>query len=247
MNHTCKSRTALALCLGGLSVVAMTANARTVERVADGTIRFVTRFDGPADVYLDKITLEPSDFVNYHYHPGDAIVVVSQGKLTLRNRCRPDQHFSAGQAFVEGADVVHQVVNEGTEPVVFYGTIVGPGLGPVGFVDPPNCAISASLQPNVLRFGDQAMPTSRTRRLTLRNTGSVALPIVSVDVSGRDEGVFASADDCGTSLPVGASCHVSITFAPNAIGDRSAKLRVETGDHIVFTRNMTGRGVRARP
>ena len=42
MNHACKSRTALALCLGGLSVVAMTANARTVERVADGTIRFLT-------------------------------------------------------------------------------------------------------------------------------------------------------------------------------------------------------------
>ena len=135
MNHACKSRTALALCLGGLSVVAMTANARTVERVADGTIRFLTRFNGPADVYLDKITLEPSDFVHPHYHPGDAVNIVSQGTLTLRNRCRPDQHFSAGQAFVEVADVVHQLVNEGTEPVVFYGTIVGPGLGPVGFVD----------------------------------------------------------------------------------------------------------------
>jgi len=171
-----------------------------------------------------------------------------QGTLTLRNRCRPDQHISAGQAFVEAADVVHQVGNEGTEPVVFYGTIVGPGLGPVGFVDnPPDCAISASLQPSVLGFGDQTMLTKRTRRLTLRNTGTVALPIVSVDVSGRDEGVFISADDCGTSVPVGGSCHVAITFSPEVLGDRSAKLRVETGDHIVFTRNMTGRGVRARP
>ena len=248
MNHACKSRTALALCLGGLSVVAMTANARTVERVADGTIRFLTRFNGPADVYLDKITLEPSDFTSFHYHPGDAVSIVLQGTLTLRNRCRPDQHISAGQAFVEAADVVHQVVNEGTEPVVFYGTIVGPGLGPVGFVDnPPDCAISASLQPSVLGFGDQTMLTKRTRRLTLRNTGTVALPIVSVDVSGRDEGVFISADDCGTSVPVGGSCHVAITFSPEVLGDRSAKLRVETGDHIVFTRNMTGRGVRARP
>ena len=247
MNHAYKSSTALALCLGGLSVVAMTANARTVERVADGTIDFLTRFNGPADVYLDKITLEPSDFVPFHYHPGDAVNIVSQGTLTLRNRCRPDQHFSAGQAFVEGADVVHQVVNEGTEPVVFYGTIVGPGLGPVGFVDPPNCAISASLQPSVLGFGDQTKLTRRTRRLILRNTGTVALPIVSVDVSGRDEEVFKSADDCGTSVPVGGSCHVSITFSPEALGDRSAKLRVETGDHIVFTRNITGRGVRARP
>ena len=66
----------------------------------------------------------------FHYHPGDAVIIVSQGTLTLRNRCRPDQHFSAGQAFVEGADVVHQVVNEGTEPVVFYGTMWGRGRGP---------------------------------------------------------------------------------------------------------------------
>ena len=148
MNHACKSRTALALCLGGLSVVAMAANARTVERVADGKIRFLARLDGPADVYLDKITLEPSEFVPFHYHPGDAVTVVSQGTLTVRSRCRADRHFSAGQAYVEVADVVHQVGNEGTEPVVFYGTIVGPqGLGPVGFVEPPNCAIGASLQP----------------------------------------------------------------------------------------------------
>jgi quercetin dioxygenase-like cupin family protein len=246
MNHSHKFNAARLLCLCGLSAVAMTANARTVERLADGTIRFLTRFNGPADVYLDKITLEPSEFVPFHYHPGDAITIVSQGKLTLRNRCRPDQHFSAGQAFIEVADVVHQVGNEGTEPVVFYGTIVGPGLGPVAFVDPPNCAISASLQPSILGFGDQTMLTSRTRRLTLRNTGTVALPIVSVDVSGRDEGAFPSADDCGTSVPAGASCHVSITFSPKALGDKSAKLRVETGDHIVFTRDLTGRGVRAR-
>jgi hypothetical protein len=75
MNNACKSRAALALCLGGLSAVAMTANARTVERVADGTIRFLARFNGPADVYLDKITLEPSGFQPFHYHPGDAVVV----------------------------------------------------------------------------------------------------------------------------------------------------------------------------
>jgi hypothetical protein len=113
----------------------------------------------------------------------------------------------------------------------------------VGFVEPPNCAIGASLQPSALGFGDQTMLTGRTRRLTLRNTGTVALPIVSVDVSGRDEEVFISADDSGTSVPVGGSCHVSITFSPDANGDRSAKLRVATGDHVVFTRNMTGRGV----
>ena len=194
-----------------------------------------------------RLRWSPPSFVPFHYHPGDAVTVVSQGTLTVRSRCRPDQHLSAGQAYVEAADVVHQVGNEGTEPVVFYGTIVGPGLGPVGFVDPPNCAISASLQPSVLGFGDQTTLTSRTRRLTLRNTGTVALPIVSVDVSGRDEAVFTSVDDCGTSVPVGASCHVSITFSPAAPGDKSAKLRVETGDHIVFTRDVTGRGVRARP
>ena len=185
--------------------------------------------------------------MRFHYHPGDAVTVVAQGELTVRSRCRPDRHFSAGQAFVEVADVVHQVGNEGTEPVIFYRTIVGPGLGPVGFVDPPNCAISASLQPSVLGFGDQTMLTSRTRRLTLRNTGTAALPIVSVDVSGRDE--ETSHPRMIGHLGSGRSelsrlHHLQSRCCLRATSPPSCELKRET---ILFSQGVpTGRGVRAR-
>ena len=238
MTNPSRSKTAFALCVCGLSAVAMTAYARTVERLATG-------FNGTRDAFLDKISLEPTEATPFHYHPGDAVNIVMQGAVTLTNRCGDPQTFLAGDFFVERADVVHQLTNDGAETAVFYAEVVGPGLGVVGFAEPPNCDIDAALQSGGMGFGDQALQTRRTRSLRLRNTGTVALPIVSVDVSGRNKRLFRSRDNCGTLIPVGGSCLVSVTFSSPTLGDKSAELRVETGDHIVFTRELTGRGVPA--
>ena len=110
MNHASKSRTLLVLCACGMSALAMSASARTVERLATGVIDFVPEFNGPADVYLDKITLEPLDTISYHTHPGDSVNVVTQGTVTLINRCSDPTHFSVGETFIEAAEVVHTIV-----------------------------------------------------------------------------------------------------------------------------------------
>jgi quercetin dioxygenase-like cupin family protein len=136
-----KPTLALVLCLCGVSLLAVTAYALTVENLAHGTIAFLDRFNGPAEVFIDKATLEPSDVAPYHFHPGDATVVVTQGTLTLTTGCGDVQQYSAGQAFVEPAGVVHQVSNEGSETVIFYGVIVAPaGSEPVTFVGGPSCS-----------------------------------------------------------------------------------------------------------
>ncbi len=102
-----KTKLVLALFFCGASALAVTASARTVERLATGTIDFVSRFNGPANVFLDKITLEPGEGVYYHFHPGDAVNVVTQGTITLKNRCSSPQHFSVGKTFIEASEVVH--------------------------------------------------------------------------------------------------------------------------------------------
>src|SRR5215208_1005929 len=159
-----KPRFATVLFLCGATAIAITAYARTFERLADGSLSFFARFDGPADVILDKITLEPADTVPYHYHFGDAVNVVTQGTVTLTTRCHSARQFSAGDAFVEHAEVVHTLNNAGSEAVVMYAQIIGPaGAGPSAFVDPPNCTIDASLQPRLLGFGPQTVLTSRTQ------------------------------------------------------------------------------------
>ena len=244
-----KPKLMLALFFCGASALAITADAaRTVERLATGTIEFVPEFNGPANVFLDKITTEPGDFIFYHTHPGDSVNVVTQGTVTLKNRCSAKQHFSVGETFVEEAEVVHSLTNEGSEPAVFYAEVIGPG-GVVSFTQgEPDCSIRATLKPLSLGFGPRAVNTRQTQSFRLRNTGTAALPLRSLELTGRNAGAFRLAYACGDSLAVGASCLINIDFKPASVGAKSAKLRVVAADNldnIVFTRDLTGTAVKA--
>jgi len=61
---------------------------------------------------------------------------------------------------------------------------------------------------------------------TLSNNSSTNLSITSIGVTGTNSGDFAQTNDCGTSLPPGASCSIAVTFTPTAIGNRSAAIKI---------------------
>jgi hypothetical protein len=101
-------------------------------------------------------------------------------------------------------------------------TLTGVGFGPV-----------ATLSPTSLTFASQLLgSTSAPQAVTLTNTGDRALSIASIEILGFEGGEFASSSPCGTSLSAGASCTVTITFTPNAVGTQTAQL--------VFTDNGPG-------
>jgi hypothetical protein len=59
------------------------------------------------------------------------------------------------------------------------------------------------------------------------NDGSAALNISGLAISGANAGDFAeSADTCGTTLAVGGTCMIGVTFTPSAAGQRTAALSV---------------------
>ena len=135
----------LALC--GVALFAVAAFALTIENLAFGRIAFLERFNGPADVYIDRLTLEPGETVPWHYHPGDAYVVVKTGTLTFTDGCGNVTRYSAGDAFFEPVGGVHQITNEGTVQSEFFGTIVAPAGAPeVTFVGGPLCGPPASAE-----------------------------------------------------------------------------------------------------
>ena len=195
-----------------------------------------------------KLRWSPATSIFYHTHPGDAVNVVTQGTVTLINRCSAPTHFSVGETFIEAAEVVHTITNEGSEPAVFFAEVVGPG-GVVSFTHgEPDCSIQASLNPSSLGFGPQAVNTRQTQSFRLRNTGTAALPLRSLELTGRNVGAFRLAYACGDSLEVGTSCLINISFRPSSVGAKSAKLRVVAADNldnIVFTRDLTGTAVKA--
>ncbi|HEX3985959.1 MAG TPA: Ig-like domain-containing protein [Acidobacteriaceae bacterium] len=84
------------------------------------------------------------------------------------------------------------------------------------------------LTPAKLSFGSQFLgSTSAASTITVTNNQTVPLNIASVPITGADSSDFTVASACPAQLPAGASCSLSVTFAPAATGTRSAILNVK--------------------
>ncbi|MBV9607970.1 MAG: choice-of-anchor D domain-containing protein, partial [Acidobacteria bacterium] len=101
--------------------------------------------------------------------------------------------------------------------------------------------MSLSTGGGTLNFPNQLVnTTSAPRTVTLTNTGNAPLTVSSIVASGD----FAQTNSCGSALGINASCIVSVTFTPTAMGPRVAALTL-TDDaigspHVV---PLTGTGI----
>ncbi len=94
--------------------------------------------------------------------------------------------------------------------------IIGTGVAP-----------TAVFAPTSLTFANQAVGTSSpVNSVTLTNSGTAALTISSISVTGTDTTDFSQTNTCGTTLSVNASCSISVTFTPTASGTRAASVSV---------------------
>ncbi len=81
--------------------------------------------------------------------------------------------------------------------------------------------------PTILNFASQTVgTTSASQIVTFRNTGSGTLTLSPISVSGPNASQFKQVNTCAATLAVGASCQISVTFAPLGSGARSASLNV---------------------
>jgi hypothetical protein len=80
--------------------------------------------------------------------------------------------------------------------------------------------------PGSVTFGPTAVGTTSPSELTLTNTGTAALTLTSIGITGADASDFAETNNCGSSLAPNAACQINVTFTPTAIGDFTANLTV---------------------
>ncbi len=79
--------------------------------------------------------------------------------------------------------------------------------------------VSVSLSPNSVTFASQSVnTTSASQTVNLTNGGNMALSITSISITGANASDFAQSNTCGTSVPAGGSCTISVTFTPSATG-----------------------------
>jgi hypothetical protein len=105
----------------------------------------------------------------------------------------------------------------------------------------------AALSATSLTFPSEnfAVPAP-TQSFTLSNTGSAALAVSNISITGADPADFTATNDCGASLPIGGICTITVAFVPQSNGTRAASLNVSTGastSTIVSTVLLTGTGI----
>jgi len=106
-------------------------------------------------------------------------------------------------------------------------------------------ATTLSLSASSLGFGQENMAaTTVPQTVTLTNTGKVTLSISNITVAGANPGDFAQTSTCGASVAAGANCSLSVTFAPTAMGSRTASLSIsDNASGSPQTVSLTGTGV----
>jgi hypothetical protein len=88
---------------------------------------------------------------------------------------------------------------------------------------------AASVTPTVLNFGTVKVGTTSAPLVaTLANKGAIAVTIDSIVVTGTYASWFPMTENCPNSLAAGASCTISVRFAPIAAATRSAKVTITT-------------------
>ncbi len=84
-----------------------------------------------------------------------------------------------------------------------------------------------TVSPVSLAFGSLSVgTTSPAQTITLTNSGTAALSITSLAVSGSSASNFVESDNCGSSVAAGANCSINITFTPSASGPVTAALYI---------------------
>lgn len=86
-----------------------------------------------------------------------------------------------------------------------------------------------SFSPTSRAFGNQQISTtSSALTVTMTSAGTGTININSISVTGTNPTNFAQTNNCGASLASGASCTITITFTPSALGARSANIQTVT-------------------
>ncbi len=158
---------------------------------------------------------------------GDAVVSVAPNIVVVRQK------------------VVANVVNTTTIPLA--ALLLGENTGGIAVFSANATAAAASftitlanassipvavltLTPQGFAFQSLSVGTSANTTLTLSNTGGAAATIPAFTNLGLTAPYSLSASTCATSLAAGASCKLTVTFAPTTTGASQATLTLPYND-----------------
>jgi parallel beta-helix repeat protein len=102
----------------------------------------------------------------------------------------------------------------------------------------------ASTNPTAVDFGLQRVGAS-SRTVTLSNTGTATLQIGNISVSGTGFlRTLVTPGTCGSSVAVGSSCTINVSFVPTTYGPKTGALTIASNDPVnpTITVPLSGTG-----
>jgi hypothetical protein len=163
-------------------------------------------------------------------------MIATTGDFTQTNNC--------GSTLPAGVSCSISVIFSPTASGPSTGSLIvtdnAPGSHQTATLNGTGTAPMADLSPTSLTFGSQLVgTTSAAKSIMLSNNGTASLSISMIATTGD----FAQTNNCGSTLPAGVSCSISVTFSPTASGARTGSLIVTDnapGSHQTATLNGTG-------
>ncbi len=98
----------------------------------------------------------------------------------------------------------------------------------VGLNGTGDSALSSS--PKSLGFGTVKNGQTATKNATLTNSGTAAVAIANLTMSGPNADDFSQTNNCGTTLAGNSSCTIMVTFASSTSGSETATLSINDAD-----------------
>lgn len=168
--------------------------------------------------------------------PSQAVTVTASGALSIASIITtPTANFgqtnNCGSGIPAGGSCQINVTFTPTAPGLQKGTLT---ITDSGAGSPQSVPLSGTgtqpavtLSPTSLSFGKQTVGIASTQQVsTLKNTGNGTLAITSIAVTGANSSDFTESNNCGTSVPAGGSCKISVTFKPSSPGNESASVSI---------------------
>ena len=111
-------------------------------------------------------------------------------------------------------------------------------------LNPPAAPVYSSDRSSVAFTAVAVGVTGAETLVKLTNTGTVAVPLTSVALSGTNANQFVLRNACGSSIAVGVACDVGVSFKPTSTGNKTATLTITGGNGAARTTvALTGTGI----
>jgi hypothetical protein len=167
---------------------------------------------GTSDLEINDISisgLNPSEFSQTN----------GCGAIPAGSSCTMTLTFTPALPFGPKSAILSISSNDLTKPIV--------NVKILGNAAPPKI----STRPSSLNLGTVLVDsTSLSKTVTVVNTGVSDLDITDISITGLNASEFSQTNDCTTPIPAGGFCTVTGTFAPTAMGSKTAALSISSND-----------------